>query len=362
MNTTGNKTIDKLKISKIILPTVLGFGVIAWLIIKDIDELNFSLLNFSLCTISLILLAFFMMFCRDFGYIIRLRVLSSNQLSWFKCLRIIMLWEFTSAITPSAVGGTALATIYIWKEGLSVGKSTSIVVATSFLDELYFSLIFPLIFILFSKTELFQVANSNSFTNQFFYFAIAGYFIKLGWTILMGYSIFINPGFFGKLVKKIFKISFLKKWISTVEKMASDFEISNAELKNKPLKFWLKSFVSTILSWTSRYWVLNFLLLALVVSIKSDITAGSYIISAYDHLLIFARQLIMWIMMLIMPTPGGSGFVEVIFMHYIADFVPVTGFVIIMVLAWRLVTYYPYLIIGAIIVPKWINKNFKKRK
>jgi len=360
MSSSENNTINKLKVSKIILPTVLGLGVIIWFIARDFDKLDFSILHFSGWIVVFILLAFLMMFFRDFGYVVRLRILSSNELSWIKCFRIIMLWEFTSAITPSAVGGTALATIYIWKEGLSVGKSTSIVVATSFLDELYFSLMFPLIFILFSKAELFTIGDSNALTNNFFYFAIIGYSIKLAWTILMGYSIFINPGFFGKLVKKVFKIKFLRKWISSAEKMAADFEVSNVELRNKSFGFWFKSIVSTFLSWTSRYWVLNFLLLALIFSLGTN--NGEYLISLHDHLLIFARQLIMWIMMLIMPTPGGSGFVEMLFTSYMADFVPVAGFVVIMVLAWRLVTYYPYLIIGVVIVPKWINKNFKKKK
>jgi hypothetical protein len=70
----------------------------------------------------------------------------------------------------------------------------------------------------------------------------------------------------------------------------------------------------------------------------------------------------MWIMMLVMPTPGGSGFVETIFNSYMAEFVPVAGFVVVMALIWRLVTYYPYLFIGVFMAPAWVNKNFKKIK
>lgn len=360
MSDTTEKTIGNLKLSRIILPTVLGLGIILWFLIRDFHKLNFSLLFFSPFTIVLLLLAFLMMFLRDLGYIIRLRILSSRELSWVKCFRIIMLWEFSSAITPSAVGGTAIATIFIWKEGINVGKSTSIVIATSFLDELYFSLMFPLIFILFSKIELFGIGDSSSFTNKFFYFAIIGYSVKLAWTVLMGYSIFINPGFFGKLVKKIFKLKILKKWLPAAEKMSNDFEISNVELRNKSYKFWINSIIATFLSWTSRYWVLNFLLIAFIFCLGNN--SSEYMISTYEHLLVFSRQLIMWIMMLIMPTPGGSGFVETIFTSYMADFVPIAGFVVLMALAWRLITYYPYLIIGAFIAPKWINKNFKKNR
>lgn len=42
-----------------------------------------------------------------------------------------------------------------------------------------------------------------------------------------------------------------------------------------------------------------------------------------DHLLIFTRQLVMWIMMIVRPTPGGSGFAELILGRYLSDLIPV---------------------------------------
>ena len=75
------------------------------------------------------MLAVLFMFGRDIGYIIRIRVLSGGELSWLQAFRVIMLWEFTSAITPSAVGGTSVAIIYVHKEGISVGRSSAIVMA-----------------------------------------------------------------------------------------------------------------------------------------------------------------------------------------------------------------------------------------
>ena len=69
--------------------------------------------------------------------------LTDKGLTWVQAFRVIMLWEFTSAITPSTVGGTAVAVVFIHKEGMSVGKSTAVVLATSFLDELYFVIMLP---------------------------------------------------------------------------------------------------------------------------------------------------------------------------------------------------------------------------
>jgi uncharacterized protein (TIRG00374 family) len=86
-----------------------------------------------------------------------------------------------------------------------------------------------------------------------------------------------------------------------------------------------------------------------------------------DHLLIFARQLVTWIMMIISPTPGGSGFAELILGRYITDTIPadpaLTGSIAIaMAIIWRFISYYPYLFIGAIIVPRWIERKFIEAK
>ena len=86
-----------------------------------------------------------MMLTRDIGYIVRLKILSDGRLTWIQCVRIIFLWEFTSTITPSAVGGTSLAILFIYKEKVSLGHSSAMVMTTAFLDELYFLVMFPIL-------------------------------------------------------------------------------------------------------------------------------------------------------------------------------------------------------------------------
>ncbi len=46
-----------------------------------------------------------------------------------------------------------------------------------------------------------------------------------------------------------------------------------------------------------------------------------------DHLLIYARQLVMWIVMIISPTPGGTGIAEFAFEGFLA-------------VLWRLASYF----------------------
>ncbi len=65
--------------------------------------------------------------------------------------------------------------------------------------------------------------------------------------------------------------------------------------------------------------------------------------------------------MVVSPTPGGSGFSEFIFNQYLSEFIPLAGVVPLIILLWRLLTYYNYLFVGALIVPRWIKKSFGRK-
>jgi len=285
---------------------------------------------------------------RDFGYMIRIRVLSDWQLTWLQAFRVIMLWEFTSAVTPGAVGGTGIATIYVHKEGISVGRSSAIVMITSLLDEFYFVLMFPLLLLLVGAGLLFAIPDSPGWTHGLMAVALVGYGIKLIWVLGLSYGLFFNPRGLGKLIYRIFHLPLLRRWKRGAGKAALDIIVSSKEMKSRKPKFWIQAFLSTFLSWTSRYWVVNFMFLAFF--------------AVHDHFIIFARQLVMSLILLVSPTPGGSGVAEVTFDIFLGEFIPIAGFSIALAFLWRLISYYPYLIIGALLVPKWINDKFKSKK
>jgi len=68
----------------------------------------------------------------------------------------------------------------------------------------------------------------------------------------------------------------------------------------------------------------------------------------------------MWIILLVSPTPGGSGIAEFIFSDFLGDIIPNADWAIPLAVLWRLISYYPYLFIGAIVLPRWLSKVFKK--
>ena len=331
---------------RIMIPVIIGLGVVGYFFYKEFDIKAFHQLVFSWRSVLWLLLAIVFMAGRDLGYMWRLRLLSNRQMNWKQAFRVIMLWEFTSAVTPSAAGGTSVAVIFVHKEGVSVGRSSTIVMATSLLDELYFVLVFPLVLLFVGSHELFQVG-SNSLTNSLLILSWVAYTIKLLWVLLLLYGMFISPKAISKLIVNVFRLPVLRRWKAGAEKAGADIINSATQFKQQSLIFWAKAFLSTFLSWTSRYLVINAIFMAFFV--------------IDDHLLLFARQLVMWLILLIMPTPGGSGFAEVFFKDFMSNFIPYSGLTYGFAFLWRLITYYPYLIIGALIFPHWVTTRFRQK-
>ncbi|MDR3245289.1 MAG: flippase-like domain-containing protein [Prevotellaceae bacterium] len=340
--------IKRVKSWKIFLPVLIGLLAIAYMFYKEFEPSAFDEIDITWFSAFWLFVALICIVGRDLGYIVRIKVLSENQLSWRQAFRVIMLWEFTSAVTPSSIGGTSVALMYIHKEGISIGKSSAMVMMTSLLDETYFVIMFPILVFAIGESNLFDIENSTGWSHGMFWLALTGYIIKFVWVMSLIYGMFINPKGLGKLIFTIFKLPFLKRWKRGAVKALREIEFSSVELKSKKKSFWINAFLSTFVSWTSRYWIVNCLLLSFFF--------------VDDHFLIFARQLVMWVAMLISPTPGGSGIAEIMFSRYLGEFIPIAGFAVALALLWRLITYYPYLVIGAFMVPKWVNDKFVNKK
>jgi uncharacterized protein (TIRG00374 family) len=346
---------------RVLLPLIIGVAVGVFIVAREKTPPSLSDLIFSWPVIGWFGASILMMVLREAGYVMRLRILSEKKLSILQCIKITLLWEFASSVTPSAIGGTSVALLFLHKEGLSVGRGTAIVLATFFLDELYFIIMFPLMVWLGGWTDLFQIDNLDSTSllyNKYFYFAVAGYGVKLTILSLVGYGLFFNPHAIKRLLILVFRLKFLRRWREKAEEAGDEIIEASKELSVKSFKFWFKNFVATFFSWTSRYWVANFIILSLLFGINGN--TQDLLLTFGEHMHIFARQLIMWIMMMVMPTPGGTGFSEVVFLEYMNIFIP-EGFASLIAIIWRFISYYPFLFIGAVILPGWIRKSFKKK-
>lgn len=285
------------------------------------------------------------MVARDFGYMLRLRTLTEKAFSWKQSFRVVMLWEFASSLSPSVVGGSSIAMFIINREGINMGKSTAIVLITAIMDELFYITMVPLVFIFLGTAKLFPIELEQEifgFALKAHYIFWIGYFFIALLVVVLSIAIFFKPRFFKYILLKMFSWKILRKWRRKSLDTGNEIMEASLEYKNKPALFWFKALGSTYFSWLARFLTVNFLILAFV--------------SNADQLLIFARQLIMWVILLISPTPGGAGVAEFVFSGFLGDLIPF-GLAGALALLWRLFSYYPYLFIGAVILPNWLNKT-----
>jgi uncharacterized protein (TIRG00374 family) len=301
-------------------------------------------IDFSTHSFFWLFMAFLMMGVRDFGYMLRIRTLTENQLTWRQSFFVIMIWEFASALTPGVVGGTAVAMFILNKEKISMGRSTAIVIITALMDNLFFVLIVPLLLLFVSYDAIFP-DTSISLQHSITYFFWTGYSIMLLICVLLFLSVFWYPSLIKRILSLATKLPFLKRFQQRAIKTGEEVALTAQQFKTQPTTFWIRVFGSTMLSWSGRYLVINMIMMAFLN------------ISFIDHLLIFAKQFVMWVMMLVSPTPGASGVAEWAFSSLLEDLAPAGLVIVSLALIWRLISYFPYLLIGSLILPRWLKKR-----
>lgn len=347
MTDKQSRVLKIFKFKRVIIPVILGLGVVMYLILRDFDAEPFRNIRWTQYSALWLFIALLMMVTRDVAYMYRIRLLTDKELSWRRSFDVIMLWEFASSVTPSIVGGSAAALYIVTKEGIRPGRATAIVMITALLDELFYITMVPIIIIIVGTSQLFASESSYLFINTKLGMQgifIIGYLFILALTIIISYGVFAQPRGFKWILLRLFKLPFLRKWRYQAAEAGDDIIITSAELRGKPAIFWIRAYLATWFSWTARFWVVNFLILSIT--------------PVGQHFLIYARQLVMWVIMLISPTPGSSGVAEFLFSDFLGDFIPL-GLTAAVALLWRLVSYYPYIIIGAIVLPNWIRRVFK---
>jgi glycosyltransferase 2 family protein len=340
--------------SRIMLPVLLGLGAASYLLYRNFDKAAFLTIHWSWTSSFWLFMAFLMMVVRDGAYMVRIRALTDDQIGWKNAFNVIMLWEFSSALAPGMLGGGFFFAIFILnREKVNMGKSITAVMLSSFQDGVFLAIMAPIVYFTIGKDRLFSTLDVNNispvtFGNGFYYTFWVVYFIILAYKVFVAYALFVNPRFIKWLLIKLFSLPVLSRWKHGALETGNQLVIASNGLKNKSRKFWFNSFAGTFASWTARYTIVNCLILA-------------FHEVPIDNFLVFARQVIMGIIILFSPTPGGSGLAEFMFSDFLGEFIP-AGLSATLGLLWRLVSYYPYLFIGAIILPRWIRKRFSKEE
>ena len=302
-----------------------------------------SQINWSSSTLLWLFIALLCMVGRDFFYMWRIRLLTTGQLNWKKSFSVIMLWEFASALSPGVVGGAAVAMFILNREKIALGRSTAIVIITTMMDNLFYVMMIPITFLFINHVDLFPTHYSGSGAIQVVFWS--GYSIIAAAAVLLFLAFFVWPHLSKSMLKTLFSIPFLTRWKDSAVKTGEDIVITSAEMRKESYLNWVKVYLVTCGSWISRYLVINAILQAFLN------------LSLYDHALILGKQFVLWLFMLISPTPGASGIAEYAFGELLVSFSGSALLLAGMAVIWRLISYFPYLFIGAWILPRFLNKK-----
>lgn len=359
---TAQRIARALSARRIALPVLLGLGAAVWLFSRELSKPVTDsvtgvtqtprelLAGFTWSTratwallgvLSLVVL-------RDLAYIIRLRILTLGKLRWRQCLDSILLWEFASSLTPSVVGGSAVAILILNREGMPVGRSAAVVFVTALLDELFYILAVPVVALgvwvgggaFFPSRAEFVGWGSQSLPVLF---AVGfGVIVLLTTLILLG--VLVAPTGVSRAVMRVFRMGFLKRWKEAAAQWSADLVVASEEFRTRGWRFWAKAFGATSLAWLARFLTLNMVLLIFY--------------SAVPHAAVLGRQLVMWVILLISPTPGSTGVAEILLPMFLGDLTGL-GYLAMVAVIWRGVTYFPYLFAGALVLPGWLARTAK---
>jgi len=346
--------------TKVLLPLIIGLGMAWWLLDSSWDSPVKDPATGSTTTTKDLLRTFdwsvraswamigavLCVMVRDLAYMVRIRILSMGTFNWRSAFSTILLWEFASALTPSVVGGSAVAVLILKREGMSVGRSVATVFVTALMDELFYVIAVPVAAVLVAFSDWgFFPEHAMEWPIESLFALGYGFIVLLTTLILFG--VLVSPNRVANGMNRLFTLPGLRRWKEQMNTWTADLVLASQAFKGSGWRLGAKAMLATAISWSARFLTLNCLLLIFF--------------EAIPHAAVVGRQLVMWVILLISPTPGSSGFAEVALPQFLGD---ITGFAYLAVVAvmWRLFTYFPYLFAGAMVLPSWLERTRRRTR
>ena len=329
----------------------IGLVVIVGMMIREFDVDALGQIDLSPRFFLGVAVAVLLFAMQNLMLTFRFHHLARRKITLSQSFRINVLCEFTSAVTPSAVGGSGLAFIYLNREGVSMGRSIFTMFAALLADEAFLAVSSLLLYLLVPSHLLFSLGGESMegwIKGGIHVVFLGSTAIVAIWSLILYVLLLHRPNCFGWVLKCCCKIPFLRRFLPKAEKFSEEMTLASAEARQEGAKFWMQLMGYTSLAWLSRF--------AIVVAILFAFHADG------NLLLAWSRQCVMWMISILSPTPGGSGVAELMFRLYYSDFLPDASLAILAAMLWRMVFYYPFLVMGTLVLPKWIGKYGNKQQ
>jgi uncharacterized membrane protein YbhN (UPF0104 family) len=345
------KVLDSIRPNRIIIPVIIGVMAILYLAYRQFDLATFLKIEwtghiFLWIGISLILLAI-----RHYVLALRIQKLSGGHFSLWKSIELIFIWEFSSAVSPTSLGGSLVAFFMLAQERLSAARTATIVIYTIIIDTIFFVVSIPLILIIFKGLAVRPGAMTFGDSGAWGVTLVTLTVAMTTYGAFFFYGMFVDPRKLKWLLVRLTGTKWTRRWRERAAQIGDEIILSSKDIKVKGWRFHLEMTFYTFSAWFLRFLILNVLIIGFVSSTSLDLS---------HQFLMWARSVSMYMIMAFSPTPGASGLAEIVFEGFLADFLPV-GLAIVIAFVWRLITYYTYLLGGIAVIPNWIRKVLLRR-
>ncbi len=271
------------------------------------------------------------------GY--RLKYSSQHHLTYSAAVRGQVIWDFASSVTPSLIGGAPVAAILIARDDKRpVGEVTAIMLFAMLMDQIWFAIA---VFLLVTASLFVDVYPDSLGKVGASFFTM--YFIgMMVWAGFFAYSTLVRPELLQSLVRRIVRLKWLVRFQGRVEGELGNWRERARILRSQPIKFYMYGIVFAAFAWIFRY-----LTLFLIVSSVHEIPNAIQFI---------ARTMAMLHLALILPTPGGSGGIEGMYVLFFTEPLIPKGFLAPTLLVWRFMSYYVTIAVGLVITTHVLDR------
>ena len=270
----------------------------------------------------------------------RLHYFSRGRMTMRVSVRGQIAWDFFAYVTPSTVGGGPFVSVFMARDqNIPLGEATSVILFAMLIDQLCLALTIPALVVCAAYVDVFP-ESLGTVGAWSLALVFLGY---MTWVLVFAYGTLVRPQLLTWLVGSVLRIRWLKRFRMRGLRFLSDLQRRSAVLRAQPFRFYVKGFLITLVPWISRY------LLAVFV-IRS-------VYSATDELLIFLRSAALQLGALALPTPGGAGGVEGLYVLFFGPDLLPPSLVAPTLLVWRLLSYYVFIFAGLFITMRHVQQR-----
>ncbi len=329
----------KVSIKNIIWPLLLSVAVLVIISYYTFDLRTFAELLSEL-NLWLLLAALATVFTRIYFGGWRLNYFSHGQLSVYEGIRSQMAWDFFSYVTPSTIGGGPFAAVFVSKDqGIPLGEATSIFLFSMLIDQFWAAFLMPTLVILGFYMDIFpDTMGTVGFASM-----MTAFVVFIVWVSVLTYSTLINPRFLAVIVATVFSFRWIRRYRTRALRVMSEMKERALILRSQSAMFYIKGFAISLVPWISRYLLPVFLIWS--------------VYPVLDKTLVFLRAAALQLAALFLPTPGGAGAMEGLYLLFFGPPIMPQPAVAPTLLAWRLLSYYLFIFVGVYIAIQYVQRR-----